>query len=1086
MADGTLQERVPEPPGEDKATMRKPGASTPRCPAGPGGCGEPRRVSGRPLIPARWWAVHTTIWVIGVALLGGGTPVVAGLTAQADSLDLRVRALAADGRFGDALVVARELREVDRAAGADPYHLRWYDVWIDSLSDAANLPAEGRVEVARANDLEDEIRRLGAAGQYTMAEAVVREQLAIRRAWFGERHPEVSYSLVTAAHIQGGQGDPWKAEATAREALAILQESFGEAHFLSLSCLGLIAGYQSRQGDFAAAEETFRAVARLRRDRFGTTDPLLAATLQELGSVVRKRGDLARAEYLLKDSLRLNRTAEYAWIPNEASFRASQEVGLLRSLAELLHEKGDLVDAESVAREALRLRTSRLGPEHPFVADDQLVLAEILGARGDAPRADSLITVALELRRTVYEPDHPMIAEALVLLSAVRNAQGAFEDARRLALEARGILVARLGDDHPEVVEVDLMLARSAMEQGDVDEAERWAGRALSTEVGRSADEAWTALGDVYWMRGEFASADSVLRVAAVLYEEARLKAGSGLAQATFRSAPYARAALVRSALNDAPGAWEAVERGHGRLLADLLLQAGERHGPDEMRPRFEELYRAYDQAERYLEALRTAVARDTTRVAHSRFAAAELAVFEAESRLLQFEREVAEAHPLSTGRPLALDRVCRALQADEAIVGWLEVEVGGRRVERRAYVVRADGGVTWFDLGNFDAFQAREERTVLRRALAQALHSLLGANDSREVDRLAAGVWRSYVRPLESALGGVRHLVVVSSGALAGIPVECLLDAEGNPLLERFSVTYVPSASVFAWLREEATGAASRRDGTSNAGRGSPDPAGAGPRRHALLVGDPPFRKEHLGPVTAQLSDTPVSISTLRSALAGNREALSLLPRLRWSRQEVASVAQLFEEPRVLLGENASEEALTGLARSGTLRQFDVVHLATHALVDVDRPERSSLIFSQLGLADPLQAAHADTVIFDGVITGRDIVRTWDLRADLVVLSACETGLGREVSGEGFVGLAHALFQAGARSVVASLWKVDDEATAFLMETFYERWLAGASKRDALEQAKQALRSHVDTEGVRRFRHPAYWASFVLMGDPR
>jgi len=152
--------------------------------------------------------------------------------------------------------------------------------------------------------------------------------------------------------------------------------------------------------------------------------------------------------------------------------------------------------------------------------------------------------------------------------------------------------------------------------------------------------------------------------------------------------------------------------------------------------------------------------------------------------------------------------------------------------------------------------------------------------------------------------------------------------------------------------------------------------------------------------------------------------------------------------------------------------------------------------VLSQVGLPDPLEAAMAGRRIYDGLLTADEIVSELELNADLVTLSACETGLGARVVGEGYVGFAQALLQAGARSVVVSLWKVDDRATALLMRRFYEN-LRGEyadersgqvgepmAKAGALQEAKSWLRSYTDERGQRPYEHPYYWSAFVLIGD--
>jgi CHAT domain-containing protein len=202
--------------------------------------------------------------------------------------------------------------------------------------------------------------------------------------------------------------------------------------------------------------------------------------------------------------------------------------------------------------------------------------------------------------------------------------------------------------------------------------------------------------------------------------------------------------------------------------------------------------------------------------------------------------------------------------------------------------------------------------------------------------------------------------------------------------------------------------------------------------------------------------------------------------------------LASLWPKATVLLGREASESALFELARTGELARFCVLHFATHARVENDRPEASALALS---VVDPSDAgAGADEHLCDGIVTAQEILREWKLNADLVTLSACDTGLGREVAGEGYVGFAHAFFQAGARSLLVSLWEVEDRSTALLMRRFYELWTGrragahaaspGMSKAAALREAKSWLRNYADPSGARPFAQPYYWAGFVLIGD--
>jgi hypothetical protein len=274
--------------------------------------------------------------------------------------------------------------------------------------------------------------------------------------------------------------------------------------------------------------------------------------------------------------------------------------------------------------------------------------------------------------------------------------------------------------------------------------------------------------------------------------------------------------------------------------------------------------------------------------------------------------------------------------------------------------------------------------------------------------------------------------------------------------------------------------------------------------------------------------------------ALAERRQADRLLAQSRaraderWSelpgtRLEAASLAQACKAAgvpfRLLADSDASEQELERLAASKELAGYRYVHLATHGAMDDRLPLQSAVILSRDRLPDPLEQLEAGLPVYDGRLTAEEVLERWELHAELVTLSACETALGKYESGEGFVGFSQALLLSGARSVCLSLWKVDDTATALLMQRFYANLLGQRpglkkplGKAEALSEAKRWLRelsaedatkeSAALTQGVARgkgrkplpllpaatthatgtrakpYAHPYYWAAFVLVGD--
>jgi CHAT domain-containing protein len=163
--------------------------------------------------------------------------------------------------------------------------------------------------------------------------------------------------------------------------------------------------------------------------------------------------------------------------------------------------------------------------------------------------------------------------------------------------------------------------------------------------------------------------------------------------------------------------------------------------------------------------------------------------------------------------------------------------------------------------------------------------------------------------------------------------------------------------------------------------------------------------------------------------------------------------------------------KASRAMAMSPALRQFRIVHFATHGILNDKHPELSGIVLSMVDERGQPE---------DGYLTLRDISNL-DLPVDLVVLSACQTGIGKPVRGEGLLGLTRGFMYAGAPRVVASLWSVDDEATAELMKRFYRHMLG----RDRMSAAAALRRAKIEMMGANdESRAPYYWAGFILQGD--
>ncbi len=347
---------------------------------------------------------------------------------------------------------------------------------------------------------------------------------------------------------------------------------------------------------------------------------------------------------------------------------------------------------------------------------------------------------------------------------------------------------------------------------------------------------------------------------------------------------------------------------------------------------------------------------------------------------------------------------------------------------------------VTRESLQTYDLPAAAEIELRVRRLRAVLERESLLTR--REYLDLGVQLYRDLMEPALGALAGKANLLIVPDGVLHYIPFEALLTEPAGDrsyrdlpyLLRRYSIAYLPSASVLAGLRRP-------RQETVPAVR-------------KQVVAFAPFAKpgREAGQGASQVS--PLDAEAARWSFAP-------LPA---SQREISSIADLYPGGALsFVGDAANEDAVT---RDPAVASARRLHFATHAQIDERYPEHSALVLAEKPGEDGLLQVHE---IFN-----------LKLSAELAVLSACQTALGKEVTGEGLVGLSRAFFYAGVSSLVLSLWNVVDGPTPDLMLDFYKDLDRLQEKARALRSAKLAMINR------RAYAHPSYWAPFVLLGEPR
>ena len=340
-----------------------------------------------------------------------------------------------------------------------------------------------------------------------------------------------------------------------------------------------------------------------------------------------------------------------------------------------------------------------------------------------------------------------------------------------------------------------------------------------------------------------------------------------------------------------------------------------------------------------------------------------------------------------------------------------------------------------------------------------------------------SARLSRMLLGPLAKSLGSKR-LVVVADGALhylpfAALPLPGTSKSEDNgwePLVAKHEVINLPSASVMGLLRSQVI----IRNLTSKTVAVIADPVFDRQDARVSRGNDPTQAvnsSRAIPDTTDLLSTTRIESDVERSAgeVGMIDDGISAIPRLSFSRREADSIVALAPAGNVLKA--VDFQASFRMATSQRLAQYRIIHFATHGLLNTQHPELSGLILS---LVDEHGAPQ------DGFLRLNEIYNL-NLPADLVVLSACNSALGKEVRGEGLVGLIRGFMYAGASRVVASLWKVDDAATAEFMKIFYQKML-----KERMAPAAALRATQVEMSAQKRWESPYYWAAFLLQGEWR
>ncbi len=957
--------------------------------------------------------------------------------------------------------------------------------------DAAKLAAEQAPDTAATAAALNGIANVHLArGAYDLALASARESLALRPE--AERSPEAGAALLVAGHVHRLRSDYDTALDWFQRSLAI-QEALGRPIELAsaLSAMGIVHRQQGRFEEAAAHYERALTLLRDTSDRLQT-----ARTLNNLGVLHVARGDLDAALACYRESLRLHEAMGN--VPNIASTLGN--IGIIHArmgnnqLA-LEHYRRSLASSEKTgdralvaeALKAIGVLYSDQGSLAAAMDHDRRALAlyEALGNRAEAAMVETNIAVehrdlgeyeaalalfekALRTREAIG--DRTGIADSWFAIGGLHERQSRDDTGldrpgleraglERAGLERAGLerasdsyersmkLYEAIGDQRG-VAQALTSLQRVFRRRGEhrqaLDAAER--AVALSRTIG-NRQLLWKGLlgvGQARHALGESAVARTALDEAIAVVESLRddTAGGDTQRQRAFESktAPYE--ALVALLVDEGHPveALRTAERAKARVLLDVLAQG--RVNVTKAMTTAE--VREERDIGRELIALNAQIAYRSRGPGRDDALLAGLTerLRATQSRREAFRINLYAAHPeLKVQRSdvpslTAADAAALLNEGDAILEFVVTADVTYVFVIRRAAADAATSQAASSPGLDVKAAAVRIARGELASRTAH-LRDQLAARDPGFRDASAA-LFDLLVAPASAHLRGARRLIIVPDAVLWELPFQALWQSDrGVYLLESHAISYAPSITV---LREMT-----RVKGARAAVRTASRDANGSPR---LLAFANPL--------------LPAGSRSVANGTDGAAREAPLAP-LPHAELEVRGLRQVYGPggSRIHIGSAAREDRWKREARD-----FAVLHLATHGVLDATSPMYSYLALAPSpgsppatpSLAAPSPAASSED---DGLLQAWELMAL-DLRADLVVLSACETARGRVAPGEGLIGLSWALFVAGSPAAIVSQWKVESASTAELMQQFHTRWRGSRaaprlSKAEALQQAALA-----------------------------
>lgn len=898
-------------------------------------------------------------------------------------------------------------------------------------------------------------------GEYDKSEVLYKEALEMRRRLFKGSHPDLAQSINNMAYFYYSRGERKESEALYQEALKMYREIFRQDHPDLATSIINMASFYNDVGDYSRADVLYKEGLEMNKRLYKGDHPNLATCIDNIAFYYFNRGDYKQAEPLFKEGLEMFRRIFKSDHPDLATS--------IVNMAVFYDGIGDKSQAEPLFKEALEMRRRIFKGDIPDLAQSINYMAIFYNSRGDYAKAEPLYKEALDMRRRLSKGDHPDLAASINDLAVFYNGRGDNNKAEPLYKEALDMYRRLYKGDHPVLATSINNMAHSYISTGEKNQAEPLYKEALEMRRRLFKDghpdlaSSIINMAHFYYTRGDYKLAEPLFIEALGFYKNILNNYFPSLSDNEknlfWNTVNYNFEAFNSVAIRMAVGNPGIISNMYNMLLytKGLLFNSTSRQKKRIMNSKDDALIEKYKELGNRKEVLvkMLSMTEEWRRKRNIKIDSLEREVNDLEKELSLKSELYKESQDK---KRVSWNSIQTLLKPDEAAVevARFRLLTDNRLTDSVYYAFLIVTGET----------EKHPEVVVLENGnlLENEFYSFYRAMIKHKLtDNSSFG---NYWGKLYEKLIGYKKIYFSPDGIYNKLNPATFLMPDGKYLLDIQDIEQVNSTKDLLLSYYE-------RRQESNI------------YNSAVLIGNPNF----------SLCD---SVSR-RGRKKGNSGIGPIeLPSLPGTEREIKKIEEFLKEKNWVVNTYLGDKAVKSAVKSADNPR--VLHIATHGmfLEDVKSLERdifgievkrlaenpllrSGLFFTGADNYLKSNSEKTDGNVYstgdeNGLLTAYEAMNLDLDRTELVVLSACETGLGEMRNGEGVFGLRRAFQQAGAKSVVMSLWTVNDETTQELMSSFYRNWVSGMTKRDAFSKAQMEIKN--------KYHDPYYWGAFVMVGE--